>query len=494
MKRIISLTVIGCIMLSLIGCGKPAVPAASESSLSVAAEDETTLPETAAENETAVPEDTAKNETAGMEGYTKNYSLETIRDEICGADALVALDDGSLVTAINFDNAATTPALKAVNDEVVEKLATYAYVGQGKGQKSAFVTSFFEGARETVLDFVNADPELYTAFFCSNTTDGLNKLSSALVTDEDDMVLTSRMEHYANDLPWRNRGNTIYAEVDENGRLLLDEMERMLEEYPVKYVSITAASNVTGYINDVHTLARMAHEHGALIVVDGAQIVPHRAFSVMGDTPEENIDFFVFSAHKMYAPYGGGAVVGLKSELDAHIPRFYGAGIVEEVTDESEKYLSSPSLYEAGSLNYTGVVAMCKAIDILETIGYDKIEAQEQAYLRKIIDGLQTIDGVTVYGDTENISDKIGIVAFNIEGVPYTEVAATLANTAGIDVGKGTFGSQPYVFRLLGLPNTDDVEEESADMPGMVRISMGIYNTEEEIDILLDTVRNIAEK
>ena len=115
-------------------------------------------------------------------------------------------------------------------------------------------------------------------------------------------------------------------------------------------------------------------------------------------------------------------------------------------------------------------------------------------YLRKIINGLQAIDGVTVYGDTDNISDKIGIVTFNIDDVPYTEVASALANTAGIDVGKGTFGAQPYVFRLLGIPNSDDVEEESADMPGMVRISMGIYNTEEEIDIRLDTVRNIAEK
>ena len=215
------------------------------------------------------------------------------------------LADGTEVTAICFDNAATTPAFKDVNEEVVEKLGTYAYVGQGKGQKSAAVTEFYEEARQTVLDFVHADPELYTAFFCSNTTDGLNKLSSALVTDKNDMVLSSRMEHYANDLPWRNRGNTIYAEVDENGRLRLDEMERLLDKYPVKYVSIIAASNVTGCVNDVHTLARMAHEHDALIIVDGAQLVPHRAFSLMGDTPEENIDFFVFSAHKMYAPYGG---------------------------------------------------------------------------------------------------------------------------------------------------------------------------------------------
>ena len=453
MKRLVCVIAIACLMLCLTGCGTPA----------------STEPE-------------------------KDYSMETIREEVYGVDSLVKLADGTEVTAICFDNAATTPAFKDVNEEVVEKLSTYAYVGQGKGQKSAAVTEFYEEARQTVLDFVHADPELYTAFFCSNTTDGLNKLSSALVTDENDMVLSSRMEHYANDLPWRNRGNTIYAEVDENGRLRLDEMERLLDEYPVKYVSITAASNVTGYVNDVHTLARMAHEHDALIIVDGAQIVPHRAFSMMGDTPEENIDFFVFSAHKMYAPYGGGAVVGLKSELDSHIPKFYGAGIVQEVYDEEETYLSAPSLYEAGSLNYTGIVAMVKAIEILEKTGYDSIQKHEQILLRKAIDGLLAIDGVTVYGDTENISDKIGIVTFNIDGVNYTDVASSLADTAGIDVGKGTFGAQPYVFRLLGLPNTVEEKEGSASMPGMVRVSLGVYNTEEEIDVLLSTVRGIAEQ
>ena len=410
MKRLVCVIAIACLMLCLTGCGTPAP----------------TEPE-------------------------KDYSMETIREEVYGVDSLVKLADGTEVTAICFDNAATTPAFKDVNEEVVEKLGTYAYVGQGKGQKSAAVTEFYEEARQTVLDFVHADPELYTA-------------------------------------------NTIYAEVDENGRLRLDEMERLLDEYPVKYVSITAASNVTGYVNDVHTLARMAHEHDALIIVDGAQIVPHRAFSMMGDTPEENIDFFVFSAHKMYAPYGGGAVVGLKSELDSHIPEFYGAGIVQEVYDEEETYLSAPSLYEAGSLNYTGIVTMVKAIEILEKTGYDSIQEHEQILLRKAIDGLLAIDGVTVYGDTENISDKIGIVTFNIDGVNYTDVASRLADTAGIDVGKGTFGAQPYVFRLLGLPNTVEEEEGRASTPGMVRVSLGVYNTEEEIDVLLSTVRGIAEQ
>ena len=182
----------------------------------------------------------------------------------------------------------------------------------------------------------------------------------------------------------------------------------------------------------------------------------------------------------------------VREKDSSHIPKFYGAGIVQEVYDEEETYLPAPSLYEAGSLNYTGIVAMVKAIEILEKTGYDSIQEHEQILLRKAIDGLLAIDGVTVYGDTENISDKIGIVTFNIDGVNYTDVASRLADTAGIDVGKGTFGAQPYVFRLLGLPNTVEEEEESASTPGMVRVSLGVYNTEEEIDVLLSTVRGIA--
>ena len=147
MKRLVCVIAIGCLMLCLTECGTPA----------------STKPE-------------------------KEYSMETMREEVYGVDSLVKLADGTEVTAICFDNAASTPAFKDVNEEVVEKLGTYAYVGQGKGQKSAAVTEFYEEARQTVLDFVHADPELYTAFFCSNTTDGLNKLSSALVTDENDMV------------------------------------------------------------------------------------------------------------------------------------------------------------------------------------------------------------------------------------------------------------------------------------------------------------------
>ena len=199
----------------------------------------------------------------------------------------------------------------------------------------------------------------------NNTTDGLNKLASALVESEDDIVLSTRIEHHANDLSWRERCKTIYAEVDENGRVIYDDIEKMLKEHDVKYVAITAASNVTGYVTDVHRVAKLAHQYGAKIIVDGAQIVAHRKFSMIGDTPEENIDFLVFSAHKMYSPYGGGAVIGLKDVLNEHMPEFYGGGIVTLVKDDEQYYKDAPSRYEAGSPNYPGVVGLGKAIDIL---------------------------------------------------------------------------------------------------------------------------------
>ena len=159
--------------------------------------------------------------------------------------------------------------------------------------------------------------------------------------------------------------------MDEQGRVIYDDIERLLKEYngKIKYVSVTAASNVTGYVTDVHRVAKMAHQYGAKIVVDGAQIVAHRAFSMIGDTPEENIDFFVFSAHKMYSPYGGGAVVGLTDVLNEHMPEFYGGGTVDLVTDDEQFYKQAPAVYEAGSPNYPGVVGLGKAIDILQEVG-----------------------------------------------------------------------------------------------------------------------------
>jgi len=415
-----------------------------------------------------------------------------IRNMIYGLDTPVRLDCGRLAPAINLDNAATTPPFKAVLREIGRQMLCYGSIGRGKGQKSAHSTSVYADGREIVKGFVGANSDIYTVFYTNNTTDGMNKLASALIESPDDLVLTTRMEHHANDLPWRERCRTIYAEVDAQGRLILGDIERLLMEQggAVKYVSVTAASNVTGYVNDVHHIARLAHQHGARIIVDGAQIVAHRAFSMLGNSPEENIDFLAFSAHKMYAPFGGGAVVGLKEVLDGHVPMFYGGGMVEAVCDEAARYLPAPDRYEAGSPNYPGVVGMLKAMELLKNrIGFDYIGWHEQILLRRVLDGLRQLPGVTLYGDSEHIADRVGIAVFNIDGIENAAVADYLAGKCGIAVRHAAFCAHPYVRRL-----THEPEDEADCTPpvGMVRVSFGIYNNEADVDCLLSAVRALV--
>ena len=415
------------------------------------------------------------------------YTIHSIRDAVVGIDEPIELEDGTKQPLINFDNAATTPALRPVMEEVDKQLAMYGSIGRGFSRKSDYSTDLYNAGRDTVLNFVGADPETYTCFYVNNTTDGLNKLASALITDPEDLVLSTRIEHHSNDLSWRERCRVIYAEVDDKGRVNYDEIESLLKENKVKYVAVTAASNVTGYVTDVHRIAKLAHENGAKIIVDGAQIVAHRKFSMLGETPEENIDYFVFSAHKMYSPYGGGAVVGISEELNQHMPAFYGGGTVRIVSDSWQTYKDAPESYEAGSPNYPGVIGMKKAIEILQQVGFDEIEAHEKVLNRKLIDGLLKMDNVIVYGDTDNIDDRVGVISFNFSDVNSQLLATTMA-AKGTATRRGAFCAHPYVWRLMGI--SEDAQQYFANCidsstPGMIRVSFGIYNTEEEVDAFL---------
>ena len=424
-------------------------------------------------------------------------TIDNVRDHIVGIDTQITLEDGSTRTAIAFDNAATTPAFREVVDDVVEALDMYGSIGRGFSQKSDYSTDFYNDTRNKVIEFLGADPETYTCFYANTTTDGLNKLASALVESPNDIILTTRAEHHANDLPWRERCKVVYAEVDELGRIIYDELEEQLEKNKVKYVSVTAASNVTGYVTDVHRVAKMAHEHGAKIIVDGAQIVAHRAFSMLGDTPEENIDFMAFSAHKMYTPFGGGAVVGLTEVLNEHQPEFYGGGTVHVVGDDWVEYKDAPAVYEAGSPNYLGVVGLARAIDILKEVGFDAIQEHEKKLNRRLIDGLLKMDTAIVYGDTENIDDKVGVVSFNFSDVNTYVLARHIADAYGVATRRGAFCAHPYVWRLMGIDSetvrsfTECVDVNTA---GMIRVSFGIYNTEDEVDELLSILPQAIEE
>ena len=425
------------------------------------------------------------------------YTLDNIRNYVVGIDEEMELDNGSKKAVTNFDNAATTPALQPVADEVNEKLQKYGSIGRGYSPKSNYSTELYNDTRDKVLEFVGADPANYTVFYVNNTTDGLNKLATALVEDKSDVILTTRIEHHSNDLPWRENATVIYAEVDDQGRVMYDEIEKQLQNNDVKYVSVTAASNVTGYVTDVHRVAKLAHKYGAKIIVDGAQIVAHRKFSMLGETEDENIDFFVFSAHKMYSPYGGGAVVGLTEDLLYKMPHFYGGGTIQIVGDDWVEYAEVPKSYEAGSPNYPGVVGLGKAIDILEEIGFDNIEAHEKVLNQKLVDGLLKMDNIIVYGDYEDLSDRVGVITFNFSDANSSLVAEELSQHYGIATRRGAFCANPYVWRLYGL--TDEqvhnfAECSDVNTPGMIRVSFGIYNTEEEVDYLLKVLPDAVKR
>lgn len=423
-------------------------------------------------------------------------TIDNVRDFIVGVDEQVEIEDGGTRTAICFDNAATTPAFVPVLDEVSKQLRMYGSIGRGFSPKSDHSTNVFEETRQKVLEFFNADWTVYNCFYCTCATDGLNKLATALIDHEGMTVLATRAEHHSNDLPWRALCNVIYAEVDEGGHIIYEDIERLLSENKVDYVTITAASNVTGFPTDVHRVAKMAHAHGAKIIVDGAQIVAHRAFSMAGDTPEEDIDFFAFSAHKMYAPFGGGAVIGPWDVLNQHMPTFYGGGIVTMVSDDWANYKEEPYKYEAGSPNYLGVVAMGKAMDVLSQIGFDAIAEHERKLTRKLIDGLAQVEGIILYGDTSEESERLGIVTFNFPDINTLVLAERLSKSFAIGSRRGAFCAHPYVWRLMGIPYeelSNYSECTDVNTPGMVRLSLGIYNTEEEVDELLAVLPDAME-
>ena len=223
----------------------------------------------------------------------------------------------------------------------------------------------------------------------------------------------------------------------------------------------------------------------------------HRAFSMLGSTPDENIDFISFSAHKMYTPFGGGAVVGLTEVLDEHQPEFWGGGTVRVVGDDWVSYKEAPAVYEAGSPNYLGAVGLGKAIEVLQQVGFDAIEAHEKRLNRKLIDGLLALPNVIVYGDTQDIDDRVGVVTFNFTDINTYVLAKRLASTYGIATRRGAFCAHPYVWRLMGLDKetvNGFVECVDVNTAGMLRVSFGIYNTEDEVQRLLDVLPEAIEK
>lgn len=422
---------------------------------------------------------------------------DDLRKLFVGLDKKVNVEGKGRISPINFDNAATTPPFKRVMKKILETSEYYGSIERGDGQKSLYCSDLYEESRNYLLKYFNAPEDIYTAIFVANTTDGLNMLSNILINSKDDIVITTRMEHHSNDLPWRGKCNLKYVEVREDGRININDIEELVDKYRerIKYITITGASNVTGYINDIKRIAKLIHKYGGKIIVDGAQLVPHKRVSMCQEDSSENIDFLVFSGHKIYAPFGSGAIIGLKESFNMNPPDSKGGGTVDLVLDDREIWLNTPEKNEAGTPNLFGAVAIMEAMKEVERIGFDTIEKNEKELLKYIIDGLKDLSRVRLYADNENINDRLGILVFTIDGMSYEEVGEKLSEVRGIGVRQGGFCSHPYTRRVLGIADNELQNYISKNgVPGLVRVSLGIYNTKKEANIFLETIEYLCRR
>ena len=408
-----------------------------------------------------------------------------------GVDLTIKLSDGAYVTPICFDNGATTPPFKCVNKEIMKHMQMYGSIGRGKGPKSEYSTRVYEKCREYKKQYFNiAGDNKYTVIFTKNTTEGMNLLANTLINSKCDKVLTTRMEHHANDLPWRYTSNVIYVDVDKEGKVNIGDIEDALINHKgdIKYVTITGASNVTGYVNPINDIARVAHKYGAKIIVDAAQLAPHREINMKGTGNNDSIDFLALSSHKMYAPYGSGVVIGLTEDLKNKEPFLKGGGAVDLVFDYDIYWSEPPSKFEAGTPNYLGAIALYTAMNKLKEIGFDKIQEHEELLKNRLLDGLEGMNRIVLYGTRE--CDRLGVVPFNIDGINYENVADRLSYIRGIGVRQGAFCAHTYVRRLLGISDEEAQALLSRDCKaaGMIRASFGLYNTCQEVDEFLDTL------
>ena len=354
--------------------------------------------------------------------------------------------------------------------EAVERfLPYYSSVHRGSGFKSRVSTAAYDEAHDIVARFVGADTRTNTVIFGKNTTEAINKLAFRYPLMPDSVVLSTEMEHHSNDLPWR-RATVVRARVTPDGRLDEDDVDRLFAAYGerIALVTVSGASNVTGFVQPIHRLARKAHRVGASILVDAAQLAPHRRIDMKPDDDPEHIDFVALSAHKMYAPFGTGALVGRRDIFLRGAPEYQGGGTVEIVTPSEVHWAGLPDRDEAGSPNVIGAVAMAVAARTLMDAGMEDLERHEAALTQYALERLRSLPGVVIYGESDPArgGDRVGVIPFNVGSTHHALVAAILGSEAGIGVRSGCFCAQSYVARLLRLTQAEQAAWRGEHLAG----------------------------
>ena len=379
---------------------------------------------------------------------------------------------------VYLDNAATTQKPLCVLDAMREEyLNVNANVHRGVHYLSQQATDLHEAAREKVRAFIGA-AKTEEIVFTRGTTEAINLVTSSFCEEmmkEGDEVIVTDMEHHSNIVPWQLQANrrgivVRHLPFDEKGDLCLDQLEQMINER-TKLVSMAHVSNVLGTVNDVKHVTTIAHKYGIPVLVDGAQSTPH--FHV--DVKELDCDFFAFSGHKMYGPTGIGVLYG-KEEWLERLPPYQGGGeMIDKVSWEQTTFERLPFKFEAGTPDYVATHGLATAIDYISALGLDQIATHEQMLTHYCIEQMSTIDDMRLFGTSAH---KDAVVSFLVGNIHHLDMG-TLLDRLGIAVRTGHHCAQPLMTRL--------------GISGTVRASFALYNTKEEIDILVNGIRRVSQ-
>ena len=418
--------------------------------------------------------------------------MTTFPVPLVGDGMLVPCIDGHERPYVALDTAASTGVLESVLRRVEEFLPSYSGVHRGSGYKSQHSTDAYENARQAALSFAGREGRDDIAIICRNTTEALNHLAYRLRLSRDDVVVTSVAEHHANLLPWSRVATRRYVECRSDGTFTTSDVVAELDRSPTpRLLTITAASNITGWMPPIDEIIDASHSRGIPVAVDGAQLAPHRPLP-------ERADFVAWSGHKMYAPFGGGVLIGPREAFTDGDPFLAGGGAVNLVELDDVVWNDPPEREEAGSPNVVGAVALHAAIDSLTELGWPAIIAHDRHIGHLLSDGLATIPGVRVLGPDLG-ADTLPLATFTVEGLSHGLVAARLSAEDGIGVRHGCFCAHPYMMRLLGLAEDEVVDfrnemrqGDRTRMPGAVRASAGINTTEADVSRLVSAVSRIA--
>ena len=373
---------------------------------------------------------------------------------------------------VYFDNAATTQTPRVVIESIVSYYSTLnANIHRGAHYLSQKATEAYEGARKKIQKHLNAKNSS-EIIFTSGSTHSINLVANGFIDllKSGDEIIVSHLEHHSNIVPWQMLCEKIGAimkviPMNQDGELIFSEYEKLLSN-KTKVVFVNHVSNALGTINPVKQIISKAHEFGAAVLIDGAQALPH--FEV--DVKDLDVDFYVGSAHKFYGPTGVGILYGKEKWLDK-LPPYQGGGeMIDEVTFEKTTYAKLPNKFEAGTPNISGVIASGIAIDYINNIGLKTILKYEEELLKYATEKLLEIDGIKIYGNTDN---KTSVISFNLGNIHHYDVGSIIDNE-GIAVRTGHHCAQPIM--------------DYYKIPGTIRLSLSFYNTKEEIDSLISAI------